>query len=385
MPIVLSSVKDESTAMQALQQVELELLNDLNALNTKQSGVIDELKSLIEKTGLIESKERKLSEQIKDLQDLRDQIRQHPDQANTLVKESGLIDGEVHVEPQVEVQAVTVEPVAVEPVPTLPTTPQQTTTQPAVTPEGPKPIPPVSSTTPVLSTVATTAPVEQMATQPRDVITVLRDTYSQANPAIVSILIPGAQVYTTPDKSIIVEHAGNAVLFSAADAVQAGLTDIDLAPLPQKTTQHLPQPALQQNAPTQQPTQQVAEQPTIQPIEQPVPQSTPQTTLSEKLKTLPNPELQQALAAGGQLFHSNDANGIVVVAGQQQIHVSDAELIQVGCTGEDLVNIPNLPAAQAPVQEMPQQPAQVAGPTITMPTADLSSTPPAPVQAPPTI
>lgn len=369
MPIVLSSVKDESTAMQALQQVELELLNDLNALNTKQSGVIDELKSLIEKTGLIESKERKLSEQIKGLQDLRDEIRQHPDQANTLIKQSGLIDTEAQVDPQVA---------TVESTPTLPTPVQPAPLQATVPPEGPKPIPPVSSTTPLLSNVPVAAP--------RDVISLLRDTYSQVNPEIAGILLPGAQVYTTPDKSIIVEHAGNAVLFSAADATQAGLTDIDLAPLPQKTTQHLPQPALQQNTPAEQPTI----QPVEQPVQQPTPQSAPQTTLAEKLKTLPNPELQQALVAGGQLFHSSDANGIIVVAGQQQIHVSDAELIQAGCTGDDLVNIPNLPTAQAPAQEIPQpiqqvQPTQVAGPTITMSTGDISSTPPAPVQAPPTI
>lgn len=325
-----------------LNQAETKLSTELQSISSQQSSLLDKITSLLEQTGLMESKEAKLNKSIQALQQLRAAMQTQPDQAQALLDEADLPK-----EIKLAFSAPTLASASA--VATAPTMPE------------PQPIPPATLTTPPINAQPTTVPVIKPMPTPAgtieattltqdQVIARLQAQFGQMNPTLQTTLVAGAQVYTTPDKGILVESGGPAVQFSTDDLAAAGIAFEALRELPQKITALPIQPAMAStntlNQPLSAPT---PAQPTNS--DQSIPASgiaLNEQKLIEKLQTAHIPEAQPLLIAGARIFLSPDGNGVIVANGQLSQHLSDAQLIQLGATAADLQGLQPMPGQNPP-------------------------------------
>ncbi|MDP3970692.1 MAG: hypothetical protein Q8P90_03255 [bacterium] len=301
--IPLQDVPSDTTVdyLAKLDSAEEKLISELESINSEQTGLIDKLKKLIEQTGFMESNEGKLNNQIKKIQEARTQIKTDPEKSEDIFK---------------DLEFIKPHPVEV----------NSTDEQPTPTIDKSGSIPPATSNTPAISPIeeAPESPVtplekERESLTPEQIIEILNKKFSDTNPAVANTVVSGAQVYATPEMGLLIEHATGSVHFSPTEVTDADITTEDLHMLPQKTES----PAVKSTLTTE------------------------PSSITDKLKTLEQPELNASLASDAKIYRSQDKNGIVIGIGIDAIHISDAELIQTGINATDLASLEMAPAFEA--------------------------------------
>ncbi len=326
---------DNQAVLEKLSQAEANVVKELETAQQEEAGMLDKMKKIIEQTGVIEGKESKLSNRLKELKELREKIAADPTKAEELITEAGLMAKTVTPESTEEVTTETIEE------------------KPKTDPNAPPPQP-----------VGPSARKDESINQPpaisneQKVLTALQATFSNTNPTIAATLTADAKILRGQDKeSLLVKSVENTIQFSKDDLAKAGITGLDLSDIP--FAENEPAPAVTETEPPQSETasqttpvenppaenQPVAEVTNTDPVEAQTPpaltEPTPEMkTVLQKVQVAPNlSSKHDFLTQATAVYRAADNNGIVVVKGNEQIHIADADLIQAGLTGNDLAGL----------------------------------------------
>lgn len=308
-PKILPAV--QSDALDKLIKEEEELTKQLQSKHQEESGLLDKMTELIKETGAVEMTESELQKKLSDIQ-------------KVIYEKSNLDKPQDVAKPEEDEKKK---------IPEVKPAPMPSGQVKAISPE-------------------------------HKILNALQHTFANTDATIAAVLSADAIVQRSSDKDgVIVANSKGQIHFSNADLKQANISGLMLSDIPFSEAPSVGPTVTQPSERSDTPASDIS---SVQDsVNTKIELTTDMQELIAKIKPSLPPEQQAQCDSANTVYRSPDMNGVLIVAGNDTIHVSDAELIQSNITGENLTNLPSAPLEMLPADVQSPTPQTINQPPAT--------------------